>query len=47
MAGLCTSMAHPELDWRRHLELLLDGLRARGCAAPPEPRQDPTGAPGP
>jgi AcrR family transcriptional regulator len=28
MAGLCTSMAHPELDWRRHLELLLDGLRA-------------------
>jgi AcrR family transcriptional regulator len=29
MAGLCTSMAHPELDWRRHLELLLDGLRAR------------------
>jgi AcrR family transcriptional regulator len=30
MAGLCTSMAHPELDWRRHLELLLDGLRAKG-----------------
>ena len=29
MGGLCTSMAHPELDWRRHLELLLDGLRAR------------------
>jgi AcrR family transcriptional regulator len=29
MAGLCTSMAHPGLDWRRHLELLLDGLRAR------------------
>ena len=29
MAGLCTSMGHPELDWRRHLELLLDGLRAR------------------
>jgi AcrR family transcriptional regulator len=29
MAGLCTSMAHPELDWRRHLELLLDGLRAK------------------
>jgi AcrR family transcriptional regulator len=28
MAGLCTTMAHPELDWRRHLELLLDGLRA-------------------
>jgi AcrR family transcriptional regulator len=28
MAGLCTSMAHPGLDWRRHLELLLDGLRA-------------------
>jgi AcrR family transcriptional regulator len=30
MAGLCTSMAHPELDWCRHLELLLDGLRAKG-----------------
>jgi hypothetical protein len=29
MAGLCTSMAHPGLDWRRHLELLLDGLRAK------------------
>jgi AcrR family transcriptional regulator len=29
MAGLCASMAHPALDWRRHLELLLDGLRAR------------------
>jgi AcrR family transcriptional regulator len=29
MAGLCASMGHPELDWRRHLELLLDGLRAR------------------
>ena len=30
MAGLSASMAHPELDWRRHLEVLLDGLRARG-----------------
>jgi AcrR family transcriptional regulator len=30
MAGLCTSMAHPGLDWRRHLEVLLDGLRAHG-----------------
>jgi AcrR family transcriptional regulator len=29
LGGLCTSMAHPGLDWRRHLELLLDGLRAR------------------
>ena len=29
MGGLCLSMAQPELDWRRHLELLLDGLRAR------------------
>jgi AcrR family transcriptional regulator len=29
MGGLCMSMAQPELDWRRHLELLLDGLRAR------------------
>jgi AcrR family transcriptional regulator len=30
MAGLCASMAHPGLNWRRHLELLLDGLRAPG-----------------
>ena len=30
IGGLCASMAHPELDWRRHLEVLLDGLRARG-----------------
>ena len=30
MGGLCMSMGHPELDWRRHLDLLLDGLRARG-----------------
>jgi AcrR family transcriptional regulator len=30
MGGLCASMAHTELDWRRHLEVLLDGLRARG-----------------
>lgn len=30
MGGLCASMGHPELDWRRHLEVLLDGLRARG-----------------
>jgi AcrR family transcriptional regulator len=29
LGGLCASMAHPELDWRRHLEVLLDGLRAR------------------
>jgi len=29
MGGLCLSMAHPDLDWRRHLDLLLDGLRAR------------------
>jgi|tagenome__1003787_1003787.scaffolds.fasta_scaffold20972062_4 AcrR family transcriptional regulator len=29
MAGLSTSMAHPEVDWRRHLEIMLDGLRAR------------------
>jgi AcrR family transcriptional regulator len=30
IGGLCASMGHPELDWRRHLEVLLDGLRARG-----------------
>jgi AcrR family transcriptional regulator len=29
MTGLCASMGHPGLNWRRHLELLLDGLRAR------------------
>ncbi|MEA2380386.1 MAG: hypothetical protein QOH72_357 [Solirubrobacteraceae bacterium] len=29
MAGLCMSMGHPAVDWRRHLELLLDGLRAK------------------
>src|SRR3954470_5138040 len=29
MAGLTTSMAHPEVDWRRHLEIMLDGLRPR------------------
>jgi AcrR family transcriptional regulator len=29
MAGLCASMGRPKLDWRRHLELLLDGLRTR------------------
>ncbi|MEA2323550.1 MAG: hypothetical protein QOD81_3400, partial [Solirubrobacteraceae bacterium] len=26
---LCASMGGPRSDWRRHLELLLDGLRAR------------------
>jgi AcrR family transcriptional regulator len=30
MAGLCASMSVPECNWRRHLELLLDGMRARG-----------------
>src|SRR5689334_8943878 len=30
IGGLCASMGHPELDWRRHLDVLLDGLRARG-----------------
>jgi AcrR family transcriptional regulator len=29
MAGLSTSMAHPEVDWRRQLEIMLDGLRPR------------------
>jgi hypothetical protein len=29
MSGLCGSMSNPEFDWRRHLELVLDGLRAR------------------
>ena len=35
IGGLCASMAHPELDWRRHLEVLLDGLRARADRPPP------------
>lgn len=34
IGGLCASMAHPELDWRRHLEVLLDGLHARGADRP-------------
>jgi len=29
IGGLCASMGHPGLDWRRHLDVLLDGLRAR------------------
>jgi len=29
MSGLGPSMSHGGLDWRRHLEILLDGLRAR------------------
>jgi len=28
MSGLCASMARPDVDWRRHLGFLLDGLRA-------------------
>jgi AcrR family transcriptional regulator len=29
MAGLCSSMAVPGCDWRRHLDLLIDGMRAQ------------------
>jgi AcrR family transcriptional regulator len=29
MSSLCVSMANPRFDWRRHLDLVLDGLRAR------------------
>lgn len=29
MCGVSASMAHEQWDWRRHLEILLDGLRAR------------------
>jgi AcrR family transcriptional regulator len=31
MCGLCATMAHsaPDFDWRRHLELMIDMLRAR------------------
>jgi hypothetical protein len=30
MCGLCATMAHsgPHFDWRRHLELMIDMLRA-------------------
>jgi AcrR family transcriptional regulator len=28
MSGLCASMGRPQVDWRRHLGFLLDGLRA-------------------
>jgi hypothetical protein len=28
MAGLSTTMAVPEYDWRRHLEIILAGIRA-------------------
>jgi AcrR family transcriptional regulator len=31
MCGVCATMTHakPEFDWRRHLELVIDSLRAR------------------
>ena len=30
MCGVCATMAHyASFDWRRHLEMLLDGMRAR------------------
>jgi len=29
MCGVCATMGDSGFDWRRHLELLLDGLRAR------------------
>ncbi len=29
MCGVSASMAHGDWDWRRHLEIVLDGLRAR------------------
>jgi hypothetical protein len=31
MCGLCATMTHtaPGFDWRRHLELIIDSLRAR------------------
>src|SRR3954463_11550664 len=48
MAGLTTSMAHPEVDWRRHLEIMLDGFRARAARPPAylsRPRLVATAAP--
>lgn len=34
MCGVCATMAHhASFDWRRHLEMLLDGLRARSPVA--------------
>ncbi len=32
MCGVSASMAHGGWEWRRHLEILLDGLRARPAA---------------
>ena len=29
MAGLCASMSVPGCDWRRHLDLLIDGMRTQ------------------
>lgn len=29
MCGVCASMSAPGMDWRKHLDILLDGLRAR------------------
>jgi hypothetical protein len=31
MCGVCATMTHakPSFDWRRHLELVIDALRAR------------------
>jgi hypothetical protein len=28
VAGLCSSMRVPSCDWRRHLDLLIDAMRA-------------------
>jgi AcrR family transcriptional regulator len=30
MCGVSATMGDPRFDWRRHLEMLIDGLRARG-----------------
>jgi AcrR family transcriptional regulator len=36
MCGICSTMGHASsgFDWRRHLELALDSLRARGSVTP-------------
>ena len=41
MCGLDSTMAVPGYDWHRHLEIILDGLRARGRTSVFPPLQGP------
>jgi AcrR family transcriptional regulator len=38
MSGVCTSMGAPDWNWRRHLEILLDGLAPPGGSDTGAPR---------